>query len=621
MYSVTLPVTLTLEGPVLSKSTSMGGYGLDAVMAKKCEEEYYLPGTLIKGRFRQAVEELSCIDSSLKDFNDSWLGKEAGNTDNQAPVEPTRTRLNFADFVYKKPVVKENKKNDADKTLHRIKIDKERGSVEKGALLVMDAPFAVGAHIEFNGKITFTAEDENEIDSVKKSIEIGLKWIPAFGGEKSVGFGKLLKVDIAEPEKEAISITPHSNAAGNEVTGIIIKPDSPFCFAKRQVTKNLFESEDIIPGSAIKGALVSTWAGILGKAGAIEIDSTFDPKRKELSENFDKIRFTHAFPVQKGSNERPVVAPLSLVKAKSKAEDKEDIYDLIFQKTSTLINGYAPAFATDWKDSSGVDKVFGWNKKPDRELRIRTAIDKEKRKAEDKKLFAYEMVIPKGFEWAGHIDLSRTNAHSRAEIESQLREILSVGLIGMSKTKTSAKIKFSVGELKKKIESKCESISRDGSEYWVITLQTPAILCNPANLNETSTNQDLFSEYKTVWDKISGDTLELSHFFATQSLAGGYYLHKRFQKEKSYRPYLLTDAGSVFVLKEKASAMHTIEKWLKCGLKFPEWAKKEYSNKIKDQETDGSHWKNCPYIPENGYGEIAVNLHKSFPEEIKVYGQ
>ncbi len=620
MYSVTLPVILTLEGPILSKSTSIGGHGLDAIMTKNYKGEYYLPGTLVKGRLRQAIEELSSVDQSLEDFNGKWLGKEAGNTDNQAPVAPERTRVNFHDFVYKKTVTGENelKKDDRDKTLHRIKIDKERGSVEKGALLIIDAPFAVNEHIDFSGEITFIAKDESDINNVKNCIEVGLKWIPAFGSEKSVGFGKLLQVDIAEPKKEKIiNVQSYEKAAGNELSDIIITPGGLFCFAKRQVTKNLFESEDIIPGNAIKGALATTWAGILDKNGNIEVDANFDPNRKELSENFGKIRFTHAFPVQRTKNERPVVAPLSLVKSKKTSEDKEKIYDLAFQEVTILIDPYAPAFATDWKDRSDVDKVFGWHEKPDRELRIRTSIDRKRLKAEDKKLFAYEMVIPKGFKWSSRIDLSRTDQSSRPEIESQLREILSVGLIGMSKTKTSAKIEFPTAKLKNKIKSKCEPIDWSGGKYWVLTLQTPAILCNPANLNESSTGKDLNSEYKEVWSKISGKALELSHFFATQSLAGGYYLHKRFQGDRPYRPYLLTDAGSVFVLKEKTCAMNVVEKWFNYGLDFPEWAKTEYLRNT----TDGNNWKSCPYIPENGYGEIAVNIHKSFPEEIKVYGE
>ncbi len=630
MYSITLTVTLTLEGPILTKSTSIGGYGLDAVMAKNHNGEYYLPGTLVKGRLLQAWQELSAIiadehksllnlDISLSNFSDAWLGKESGNSDNnKAIVNPKRARLIISDFACIK--------SDTDKSLHRIKIDEVRGSVKKGALLVMEAPFAVGEHIEFKGDITFTARDNSEINNVIKCLEIGLKWCPAFGSEKTVGFGKLIEVQIHESKEEIINIPAKHVAAGNELIDIIIKPNSPFCFARRQVTRNLFESEHIIPGGAIKGAFVNTWAGMLGKSRIIEVDSDFDTSRKELSEQFDKIRFTHAFPVQNSQNERSVVAPLSLVKVKKKDINDENkeieaYYDVAFHKDAILIDDfpYAPAFTIDWKDYSDVEKIFGWDKMPDRELRIRTAIDKEKRNAKEKELFAYEMVIPRGFKWISRIDLSRINNANMVKVESQLLEILSFGLTGMSKTKTSAEVEFSHSELKSKIESKCEPIDRNGNKYWVITLQTSAILCNPSTLSEASTDKNLFDEYAVVWKQISAETLELSHFFATQSLAGGYYLYKRFQNGKPYNPYLLTDAGSVFVLisskGNETEAQKKIEEWFKKGLDFPNWAKEKYSRNGKD----GSHWTNCPYIPENGFGEIAVNLHESYPKEIKVY--
>jgi len=271
---------------------------------------------------------------------------------------------------------------------------------------------------------------------------------------------------------------------------------------------------------------------------------------------------------------------------------------------------YAPAFAVDWKDGSDIEKIFGWDEKPRRELRVRTAMDRERRKAKDKDLFAYEMIIPKDFKWLGRIDLSRiSDTAVREKVEAQLRQLLSLGLMGMSKTKTSAKIEVANSLIENKIKSFCEPIKRNGQEYWVITLQTPAILCNPVTLNETSTSEDLLNNYKEVWNKLSGYKLELSHFFATQSLAGGYYLHKRFQDGRHYNPYLLTDAGSVFVFTEKIDAKGVIEKWLQSGLGFPQWAKEKYG---KNGGTDGDNWQNCPYIPENGYGEIAVNIHHSF---------
>jgi hypothetical protein len=49
-------------------------------------------------------------------------------------------------------------------------------------------------------------------------------------------------------------------------------------------------------------------------------------------------------------------------------------------------------------------------------------------------------------------------------------------------------------------------------------------------------------------------------------------------------------------------AQQKIKKWFEQGLPLPDWAKKEYLN------DDKSDWSSCPYLPQNGYGEIAVNL-------------
>ena len=59
-------------------------------------------------------------------------------------------------------------------------------------------------------------------------------------------------------------------------------------------------------------------------------------------------------------------------------------------------------------------------------------------------------------------------------------------------------------------------------------------------------------------------------------------------------------AGSVFRLRAAdSSAEEKLERWLRCGLPFPDWAAEEYG---------AEPWKRCPFVTENGYGEIAVNL-------------
>ena len=70
----------------------------------------------------------------------------------------------------------------------------------------------------------------------------------------------------------------------------------------------------------------------------------------------------------------------------------------------------------------------------------------------------------------------------------------------------------------------------------------------------------------------------------------------------------LTTAGSVFVLRPRPSretdACLTVREWLATGLPLPAWAEARYAR--NDQA--GDHWTNCPYLPENGYGQVAVNL-------------
>jgi hypothetical protein len=62
----------------------------------------------------------------------------------------------------------------------------------------------------------------------------------------------------------------------------------------------------------------------------------------------------------------------------------------------------------------------------------------------------------------------------------------------------------------------------------------------------------------------------------------------------------------VFVLEAKddslASTRKQIANWLETGLPLPSWV-----SQFADED-ESQRWRFCTYIPENGYGEIAVNL-------------
>ena len=136
--------------------------------------------------------------------------------------------------------------------------------------------------------------------------------------------------------------------------------------------------------------------------------------------------------------------------------------------------------------------------------------------------------------------------------------------------------------------------------FFFVTLQTDALLGEPGGLRSGAGLAELDAFYEAAWREISGGQLQLVRFFARQRLLGGNYLWKRFRPREAYSPYLLTVAGSVFVLKATGTvedARKKVADWLEKGLPVP-----------KSCVGGESAWKTCPFVPENGWGEIAVDL-------------
>lgn len=577
-----LKIDLILQGPVLSHSTAVGASGVSSPFARNSKDEYYLPGTLIKGRLRQAWNELhSAVGSTFQPSLTNLLGESSDHPQARpTAVDPLRGSLYFDDFT--------NQAKDREDTRYRIGIDAERGAVKKGFYQVLDAPYKVGESVKFSGTIRFSAPDVTSANNIKREIEIGLRWITSLGAERSVGFGRLLDVKVSAPQQATIATK--QSATGATALSLKLSPNAPFCLSRRRIDPNLFESDTIIAGAAIKGSLAGSWRALLGESPNGVITPTLDASRLELCRNFEKIRFTHAFPA--GQAARPVIAPLSLVKADKK------LYDVAQSAGPLLLKNekdelVAPAFAVDWKSDSDVQQMFGWAEL-DRELRVRTAIDADRRKAKDEQLFAYEKIVPKDVNWYCQIDLGAVPDEERRQCEGQLLDLLSNGLRAIGKTK--ARVTVEVNSVA--IPASHPSKAAPREEVWIVTLQTPALVCDQAAVIQLG----LFEAYQNVFSQLSNNALTLQHFFAQQSLAGGNYLWKRFQPSRDYSPWLLTNAGSVFVLKavmgKESEGQKCIDQWLAYGLPLPQWAADRY----------GNHWTTCPFLPEGGYGEIAVNL-------------
>lgn len=588
MFRIDIPIEIKVKAPFMTQATEPGGYGMDAVLARNADNRPFIAASLLVGHLRQAWEELAEILQGEPEEvcaiclpeTDRLLGAKSFEKDSA----PRTRQLFFSDFVLQDQEAPE-KGTETKTSRCRISIDQSRGAVEENMLQVMESPFPSGSVLTFAGKVRFEVNEEREAETIKNQIACGLQWMDQIGAFASIGFGTVVDVALKDIKKEEIQILRH----GEYDTAIpfSLKPDAPFCIAGRPQADNIFISREIIPGGVVRGALARSLAVWSGQTG----------KLKELAENFSKIRITHLFPDDSAKRERPVWFPLSTAKT------SKGIYDLALMEGPCLIDSEAPAFCPDWKTEVDVREKFRWPSLK-KEIRVRTAMDRTKRRQMDEQLFAYEMIQPGNSVWLGRMDLSEVDENVRGKVRDQLLAICRPGILGIGKTKVRCDF-----ELFPQTETSHTTRLDFSGQGLIVTLQTPALLLNPALLKENSDPAALHHVYKKSWKELF-QGLCLKRFFARQNLSGGKYQKARFQKDKPYEPWLLTEAGSVFVFDlENVSGKalkERLETWLVTGLPIPSNVRDAYS--LDRDRAEADLWNTCPFISQNGYGEIAVNL-------------
>jgi len=600
-------VIITVVGPLLTKSSVPGAYGVDSVCAhtayvdpetRQPVDRFILPWTMIKGRIRDAWRELRQFAGSavVPDLIEI-LGPEdegtAGNRSNpNGSFTRHNTRLFGTDFVLKR--AHECRLRDATRT--RVSLAADRHAASEDMLQVMESPFQAGEKYDFEGTIEYDTPVQQSAD-VKRMIVKSLRWAGVVGSQTSVGFGRISEITWHFRDPQALRFNDHSASAHS--LWLRLTTDQPFCVTEERSKENLFVGGDVIPGAVIKGALAAQWKRELGLSG-VEIAPGDDPSRPELAAGFETVRFSHAKPMATGANATPVAIPLSLAKVGS------GYRDMALLRTPPDDMSAPPEFQPDWKDWKTANTDFGWPKAR-KELRVRTAIDATARRAKTGNLFAYEAVLPDGLEWYCEVNFHALAGAAAGRARAQLLDLLKFGLRGVGKTKARFDVKLA-GPPPPKVGS------RPGPQEgtYILTLQTPTLLVAPTALRGSRDPEDLLGAYRSIFAALSGHTLILENLFARQVLQGGLYLHRRFQDRNHYRPYALTTAGSVFVLRvaegQEQRADDVVKQWREGGLPVPGWAVVEFARNGRD----GAHWSNNPFVPQNGFGEVAVNLETHF---------
>jgi hypothetical protein len=584
-----IKISLKIQAPFLCSATGPRSWGIDLSFNRNHEGKLSIPKSHIKGKLREAWNELQQTEIFSVDI-DRWLGKKSG--DEKGDYAPHRGLMIFSDFTC---LFKQNLGQT-----HRIRIEKTSGTAAEGALITAEAPHLSGKITKWSGEIAFPAADQTEGERVKEHILTGLRWITALGAEKGVGYGRLVEVTSEHFNRKESRTDIISSPA--DTIGLAITMLDPLMIGGVRIKDNYLKSEKILTGTVIKGALAQCIRRRLNLNGNQELNES-TPGATEagisnIARHFEQLRITHAFPSRQ-SLVRPVKPPISLVKANG-------LHDIALSEKPRLINDKAPAFAIDWKDASDVDFAYGWAH-PKTLARTRTAIETVTRKAEEEKLYTFEYICPvddqnKEITWLSNIYLpDNLDENERKKLSDEICFVVHNWFDYIGKRDSRIKTaRVSSGHWLLAVRE--FDISQD--KITVLTLQSDALILDPWVLKGED-KDSLFEAYKEFWNDISGGAFELKRFFAAQKLKGG-YLGRRFRINGKYYPFFLTRAGSVFVLKIKnqTKAEKLGKTWQHRGVPIPDWAFKRYG-RPSDRKLD---WQKCPFTPENGFGEIVMNL-------------
>jgi hypothetical protein len=575
-----ISVTLTLVAPIITQGLEGKLLGIDtAAWQVEQDGQSYpaLPASLIRGNLRHAWKRL--IELAGDNFMSptaitDWLGDESReNTFNM----PVRARLRSSDHWLANLATTPNMR-------YRIAIDPETGAVKRGAVQVIESPYPAGLRVNYTGWFEVST-DAAEAAEIRQKIMQGLQFVPALGAFKNVGFGQIETMVVSEPQ----ACEPQKlNLPDSDSFGVVLQLDRPICFAKTHAGDNRFESESHIPGAALKGALLNRITQLAGD----------EPRWQMLRKWIDDVRFTHAFSALPDAQQRGIPVPFSLY------SDGKAIQDAALNPEQAISGSKAPVFQPDWKAEWGaVSPVFSGlpaDKEPQRELRVRTAIEAGSQAAEDEKLFALDVLASNKHVWLSNISLHQVDATERPTVQKELLDLLGYGLNGLGKTRA---ITSSIA-VRKTIPATQEIPKIDvlqTGQHLRLLLVTPArLLPDQLHLPATNGGKQLHAHYAASWEALSGGSLQLLRFFARQDLYGGNHYQQRFrlvEDDSVYNPLLLTNAGSVFVLAvvDAVKARECLQQWQQNGL--PQLS----------GIAGGNHWKTNPLLAANGYGEILVD--------------
>ncbi len=143
-------LSVTVRAPVLTAETSMGAYGIDTPVARDFDRTPYIPGSHMRGKLREALDQLKEAGAAVWDPDDLF-GKADGAS--RGKGEDVRARVYIGDLRAETP------EDDRLGTIVWVAVDDLTGAVEEGALLVAECPWKPGRPVTFAGTLVVDGDD------------------------------------------------------------------------------------------------------------------------------------------------------------------------------------------------------------------------------------------------------------------------------------------------------------------------------------------------------------------------------------------------------------------------------------------------------------------------------
>lgn len=618
-----IDISMTLVSPFLTSGDAGPAFGLDMILPRAPGSgRVIVPGTLLRGSVRDALLSLcsrgggkvpGAPDLTIERI-EQFFGRESGKRRGEGESGaisgpdselPERGCLAFSDFEAETPEIK-------DGSLTRIHVDEALGTVKEGHLQVIEMPWPIGARVTFTGTVVVTPEADPAL--VEKALKHALAVIPALGSAKSAGFGALASSVVGLRPVTPRIATPVASSPDGRYRATL-EFEGPFLVTADRVAPNVFSGSVTIPGGVIKGAV----------ARISNVTDSATPLGRFLA----RTVFGEAWPETPGMV-RPVTPPFSL--SVHRIGHAGQLNDALFEdmpapQTTGGAQNVVGVFGVDWKDADAdaVDRSFpALSAKPTvrsvarslaRAVRTRTKIDYAKGTADQGEeidggggLFVYDMVAPyrEGRKVSWQFDIVLEDDTDFASLTELVGLEILIGKLPTVARITAIEPINEAASQYSKFAGRVHGLKGAITYAYALHLVTPALLTPLEALR--SAHGDVAEVYRESFRSIFETDVELIRFYARQRLIGGWQALRYPSTKGHYDPWILTEAGSVFLLvpprEDQEKFRRVLERVLTTGL--PEQG-----------VPVGESWRTCPFPRINGFGEVALWSPKAMKTPLK----